>query len=145
MNIEEIIDLWSRDSKINQTDIAGEASRTASLHSQYYNVLIRERLLLRRLEFDLRKLRLAKYEFFTQGHDETTRDKGWKLPPKGVVLKSECQSYIEADDDVIGLGLKISVQSEKVDFLESILKVIMNRNYALKTILDYMKFSNGVF
>jgi hypothetical protein len=52
--------------------------------------------------------------------------------------------YLEADEDIIQLSLKIGIQAEKIDLLESIIKAIMNRGYNLKLVLDWEKFKNGV-
>ena len=143
MDIDNIMALWNDDSKVDRTDIAAAACDISALHSRYYNIYIREKIYLRKLEGDAKQLKLAKYEFYTQGHDETTREKNWKLPARGMVLKSEAQTYVDADQDVIDLNLKIGLQCEKVDFIESILKVVMNRGYALKTMLDFIRFQSG--
>ena len=88
-------------------------------------------------------LKLDKYEFLTQGPNEETRDKGWRLPPKGMVLKSDIPMYMEADKDVVELGLKIGLQQEKIDFLESIIKTIINRNFVIRNGIDWQKFTMG--
>jgi hypothetical protein len=98
----------------------------------------------RKLEQDLKVLRLEKYEFLTLGATEETRAKGWVLPPQGKILKNEVQMFIDADKEIIDLTLRISLQKEKVDFVESIIRMIQNRNFSLKTALDFEKFKNGV-
>lgn len=143
MGIEEIMELWEKDTKIDKTELGDESLNVPKLHSKYYNILIKERLSLRKLESDLRQLKLDKYEFFTQGPNEDTRDKGWRLPPKGMIMKSDIPMYMEADKDMIDLGLKIGLQQEKIEFLESIIKTIINRNFVIKNAIDFMKFVNG--
>ena len=93
--------------------------------------------------FKFKQLKLAKYEFFTQGHTEETRTLGWELPAKGMILKPDIPMYIEADKDIIELSLKIGMQQEKVEFLESILKSFQTRGYIIKNALDFVKFSMG--
>lgn len=143
MGIEEIMELWEKDTKIDKTELGDESLNVPKLHSKYYNILIKERLTLRKLESDLRQLKLDKYEFFTQGPNEDTRDKGWRLPPKGMIMKSDIPMYMEADKDMIDLGLKIGLQQEKIEFLESIIKTIINRNFVIKNALDWQKFIMG--
>jgi len=41
------------------------------------------------------------------------------------------------------LSLKIGLQEEIVAYLESIIKHISNRNFLLKTIVDWEKFRTG--
>ena len=59
------------------------------------------------------------------------------------ILRADVPSYLEADPDVIKLSLKIGFQDEIVAYLESIIKHISNRNFLLKTIVDWEKFRTG--
>jgi len=143
MNIEEIMKLWEEDTNIDKTEIGDEAIKVPKLHSKYYNILIKEKLLLRKLEAEMKQLKLDKYEFLTQGPNEDTKERGWKLPPKGMILKGDIPTYMDADKDIINLSLKIGMQQEKVYFLEDIIKTIINRGYLLKTVLEWQRFTMG--
>jgi len=61
MNIEEIMKLWEEDTNIDKTEIGDEAIKVPKLHSKYYNILIKEKLLLRKLEAEMKQLKLDKY------------------------------------------------------------------------------------
>jgi hypothetical protein len=143
MKFEDIFVLWEKDSDIDKTEIADESIKIPKLHSKYYKIFCYEKIQLRQLEAELKKLHLEKYEFYTQGHTKETKEKGWELPAKGLILKGDIPMYIDSDKDMISLSLKIGSQQEKVDLLESIIKTINNRGYLLKTIVDWSKFING--
>jgi hypothetical protein len=51
--------------------------------------------------------------------------------------------YMEADRDMIELSLKIGMQGEKIEFLESIIKSLQTRNFLIKNAIDFMKFTMG--
>jgi hypothetical protein len=142
MNIDEILELWEIDSKIDPADLDEEALKIAKLHHRYYEIFIKERLLLRKFESEMKKLKLDKVEFFSQGPNEET-PKTWKLPPRGMVLKSDIPMYLEADKEIIELSLKIGYQQEKVELLESIIKSFQYRGYNIKSAIDYRKFTMG--
>lgn len=144
MNIDEIMSEWKTDSEIDVTELADESIKIAKLHQKYYEYLIKEKLLFKKNESDLKLLRLEKYEFYTQGHNEETMKKGWELPSKGMVIKSEIPMYLEGDKDIINLNLKISYQQEKIDLLQSIIKSLNNRGYNIKSAIDWIKFTSGV-
>jgi|TARA_Y100000389_G_scaffold62945_1_gene59046 thymidylate synthase len=144
MNIDEIMSEWKTDSEIDVTELADESIKIAKLHQKYYEYLIKEKLLFKKNESDLKLLRLEKYEFYTQGHNEETLKKGWELPSKGMVIKSEIPMYLEGDKDIINLNLKISYQQEKIDLLQSIIKSLNNRGYNIKSAIDWIKFTSGV-
>lgn len=143
MNIEKILEEWQVDSKMDRTRLDVEAVNIPQFHHKYFKLLISERLLMRKLEADLKQLKLEKHEFYTQGHTKETQDKGWKLPPKGLILKADLPMYMDADPDIVALNLKIGYQLEKIDLLESIIKMVMNRNFQIKSAIDWIKFEQG--
>lgn len=143
MKFEDIFDEWKRDSEIDQTDLGNESLRIPKLHHKYYMLLLAERSSLRKLEAQMKQLKLSKYEFYSQGHTEETKKLGWELPPRGIILKADIPMYLEADKDIIDLSLKIGVQGEKVDFLDSILKSLQTRNFLIKNAIDFLRWTNG--
>jgi hypothetical protein len=143
MKIEEILDLWEQDTKIDRTELGDAALDVPKLHHKYFKIFSNERLSLRKLESELKQLKLDKYEFLTQGPNEDNKDKGWRLPAKGMILKGDIPMYLDADDDVINLSLRIGLQQEKVDLLDSIIKTIINRGFLIKSAIEWQKFTMG--
>lgn len=143
MNIDEILENWQEDAKVDKTELGEEALKIPKLHHKYYQFFVKERMILRKLESDMKQLKLDKYEFLTQGPNEETKDKGWRLPPKGMILKGDVPMYLEADQDIVNLSLKIGYQQEKIDILDSIIKTIMNRNFIIRNAIDWQKFTMG--
>lgn len=144
MKLEQIHEMWSQDSKIDHTELSHEALRIPQLHHKYLQVFTHERLVLRKYETDLKRLRLDKYEFYTQGPTPETQEKGWKLPPIGRVIKSDVGNYVDSDIDIINLTLKVGMQQEKVDLLDSIIRSLNNRGYLIKSAIDFEKFKVGM-
>jgi hypothetical protein len=91
----------------------------------------------------MKQLKLEKYEFYTQGPNEETQAKGWRIPAKGLILKSDIPMYMDADPEIIKLSLKIGLQQEKLELLESIIKSFGNRGYNIKAAIDWQKFTMG--
>lgn len=143
MNFESIFNEWDVDTKIDRTCLDSESLKIPKLHNKYYKIYIAEKARLRKLESEMKKLRLEKYEFYTQGPNEETRAKGWILPPCGKIIKSEIAAYLDADKDIIDLSLTIGIYQEKINFLESIIKSLRDRGFLIKTALDFVKFTNG--
>ena len=145
MNTQEILEMWDKDCNIDKTKLDDELALIPKLHSKYFNILINEKYKLKIIENNMKKLKVDKFEFYTQGYDEESKAKGWKLPAKGTVIKTEVPMYMEADDDIIELSLKIGMQQEKVDMIESIIKSLNNRGYNLKAAVDFMRYNKGEF
>jgi hypothetical protein len=60
-----------------------------------------------------------------------------------MVLKGDIPMYLDADDDIINITLKVGLQQEKIELLESIIKLVMNRNYIIRNAIDWQKFTMG--
>lgn len=143
MDIDFYINEWEKDSKIDQTELGSEALEIPKLHHKYYSFLIKENRILDIRKSELKVLELEKNEFYSQGHNEETIKKGWVLPAKGMLLKTEIPRYVEADPDIINLSLKIGIQKEKVDFIKDILDNIKYRNNSIKNAIEWQKFISG--
>jgi hypothetical protein len=142
MKIEEIVELWKEDSNIDRTELGDEAIKIPKLHHKYYEIFIKERLQLRYFESEMKQLKLDKYEFYTQGPNEDTPS-FWKLPPKGMILKTDIPMYMDADKEIIQLSLKIGLQQEKTEFLEAIIKTLNNRGFNIKAAIEWQRFTMG--
>lgn len=143
MKLADIFDLWEVDSQVDRRVIDDEALKISSLHKKYHEIFTNERLMLRKYEMELKVLKLEKFEFLTDGPTKETQEKGWKLPPKGKIIRSDAQQYVDADKEVINLTLKIGLQHEKITLLESILKTIHQRSFNLRAAIDFIKWTNG--
>lgn len=143
MKLEQIFAEWEKDSNIDMTELGEESLKISKLHHKYFQMLTYERIQHRKLEAELKTLRLEKHEFYTQGPTKETIDKGWELPPIGKILRSDVANYLEADKDIISLSLKIGIQLEKMDLLKSIITTLNNRGYNIKAAIDWEKFKMG--
>jgi calcineurin-like phosphoesterase len=59
------------------------------------------------------------------------------------ILKQDLDRFIESDIDVITLGNKIFVQKEKVSYLESVVKIIANKIWNIRSTIDWIRFTQG--
>ena len=73
---------------------------------------------------------------------ETLKEYNWEPNPMKI-LKSDVSMYIEADQPMQELQMKVELQQEKVDFLESIIKHLPNRGFNIKSAIEWTKFQHG--
>lgn len=143
MKTDEILDLWSGDSKIDKVNLSDESLSIAKLHHKYFKIYIDECRTLAALRARYNKLKLEKYEFFTQGPSEETKLKGWKMPAKGMILKSDVPMYMDADEDLTKCTLQINEQEHKVGLVDSIIKSFKERGWNIKNAIEIEKFRMG--
>lgn len=143
MKLEEIETEWAKDSKIDRTNLDGESLRIPELHHKYYKMFIRERVQLKKEEGDYAEFYKLKVEYYQGRCDqETLQVYGWDQFQLNI-LKQELPLYLEADKELIDRKLKLHLQREKVEMLESIVKTLNGRGFLIKNAIDFIKFSNG--
>jgi hypothetical protein len=143
MKIDEIHDMWSEDCNVDRTELGEESLKIPKLHSKYLRVYSDERLMLRKLEEQRRELVKLKHDYYRGVlPEEDLIANGWE-PFRLSVLKSDIPMYIDADQDIVKVNLKIAMQQEKVDTLEAIVRSISNRGYLIKNAIEFEKFKVG--
>lgn len=143
MKLDDYKDMASKDARIDMADLATESVNVPQLHSKWLNFFTDERLLLRRLTNEQKRLNKQKWEYYTgKLSQEELAELGWE-PFDKRILRADVSMYLEADDDLIKLNDKIAFQKAKVDFLEAVLKSISGRQWNIRGAIDWRKFTNG--
>ena len=143
MKLEDIQELWHKDREIDYTELGTESIRIPLIHDKYLKIFTDERIRLIGVEFELSKLVRAKTEYYSgKMSKEELETRGWEQY-LGRLLKNEMANYIESDEDVIKLKQQIVVLQEKVNYLDSVIRMINNRGFQIKNALDWLKFTNG--
>jgi hypothetical protein len=131
------------DLKFNETELDTESLRIPQLHGKYLNMLYDEKLVLRKWRNELSYILKLKWEYYTgKMSEEQLKELGWK-PFELRILKQDVELYIESDTEVIQKKDRVFVQEEKVNYLESIIKMISNRQYHIRDAITWRKFING--
>jgi hypothetical protein len=60
------------------------------------------------------------------------------------ILRQDMDVYLDSDADLIKIQTKIDMQKQKVDYLDSILKGINNRQWVIRNAIEWRKFMSGV-
>jgi hypothetical protein len=143
MDIEFLYNEWAKDGEIDQVNISKSTTDIPKLHNKYFRWYVEEGLKLKKLKAEYKILYKLKNEWYRgELDDEELKQHGWKPQPLKI-LRADIPQYLEADPDVVKLSLKIGLQEEIVAYLESIIKHISNRNFLLKTIVDWERFRTG--
>jgi penicillin V acylase-like amidase (Ntn superfamily) len=74
--------------------------------------------------------------------EEDMKTRGWR-PNSLKILRADVNKYIESDQDVINLSLKIDYHLQLANYLEDIVKQINNRNFMIRAAIDWARFQAG--
>ena len=143
MILDDIRNMANRDLVMDETELNVESMKTPQLHNKYLILLSDERLILGKIESDVNILKRDKWLYYTGKMSKEELDKrGWK-PFDLTVLKTDIDRFMLSDDDIIHIINKILLQKEKVNYLESVVKIINNRQWFIRSTIDWLKFTNG--
>lgn len=132
------------DLKIDGTELGDESTRIPQLHGKYINIYHDESLVLRKLEADYKTLRKQKWEYYNgKLSQEELTALGWE-PFGHRILRQDMDIYMESDADMVRIVSKIEMQRAKVDYLDSVIKGINNRQWVIRNAIEWRKFMSGV-
>ena len=143
MDIETLYQMWGNDGTLDPNNISGDAVNIPKLHNKYFRIYTEQGLKLKKMRAELKILTRLKTEWYKGDMDfEELKTHGWKPQPLKI-LRADIPAYLDSDPDIVKKSLLIGAQEEIVAYLESIIRQINNRNFLLKTIVDFEKFRTG--
>jgi len=141
MNLETIQEMWQKDSVIDPDELHTASLVVPSLHSKYYQLFNDLRLLRARAKKRYQSI-LHERHLYYSGKAEPEVYENDPFPYK-VREKDALQRYLDADDKLSEAELKIEYYDTMIDFLENIIKTILNRTYQIKNAIEWQKFIRG--
>ena len=141
MNLDDIQSMWEKDSQIDKDNLHDESLKIPALHAKYHEMFNNILLLRKRAEQQRKNIRHERYEFFSGKADpEVYIENPF---PKKIRDKDTMQKYMDADENMKNINLKIDYYETQMNYLESILKQINNRTYQIKNAIEWNKFISG--
>ena len=144
MNLENLKELITKDSQIDSTELGIESLKIPQIHSKYLTILSDVKLLLTKQNNDLAILKLRKWKIYTGKASKEELESWNEEPCDFTLLKSDVEQFIEADPKVIELKSKVAVTEVKLRIVEDFLKSLNNRNFMIKSAIDWQKMMNGI-
>ena len=144
MKLEEIQELWNRDREIDISELATESIRIPQIHDKYLKIYVDEKIKLRKLQLNLAKISKMKSDYYSGRMSQEELDRLEWQPFLVKVLKGEVNSYVESDDDIIKLKETIALMEEKINYIDSVIRMINNRGFQIKSAIDWIKYKVGI-
>ena len=144
MKLEEIQELWNRDREIDITELATESIRIPQILDKYLKIYVDEKIKLRKLQLNLAKISKMKSDYYSGRMSQEELDRLEWQPFLVKVLKSEVNSYVESDDDIIKLKETIALMEEKINYIDLVIRMINNRGFQIKSAIDWIKYKDGI-
>ena len=142
VDLETLQKMWNEDSKIDPDNLHTESLNIPSLHAKYYDLYNNLMLLRKKAEQQKKNIRHERYEYYSGKADP---DVYIQNPfPKKIRDKETMAKYLDADERLSGVSLKVEYYDVMLKFIEDILKMISQRTYHVKNAIEYMRFQSGL-
>ena len=140
MNLESVLEMWKKDSVIEQFNLDYTSRNTPALHAKYLELLSIAKLQLKKADLAQKSLLKKKWLYY---NGKLTQDQivelGWEFDPfNGLkVLKGEMDYYYDADVDIQRSEEKILYHKTMI---ETLTEIVTNLNWRHQTIGNMIKW-----
>lgn len=142
LDLDVIQKMWENDSKIDIDNLHTESLNIPILHAKYFELYNNILLLKKKADQQKRNIRHNRYEYYSGKADP---DVYVENPfPKKIRDKETLQKYLDADEKLSQITLKVEYYDVMLSYIENILKMIHNRTYQIKNAIEYMRFQSGL-
>ena len=141
IDLDKLQGMWEKDSKIDNDNLHTESLNIPSLHAKYFELYNTIFLMRKKAEQQKKNIRHERYEYFSGKADPDVYVE--KPFPKKIRDKDTMQKYLDADEKLSQINLKIDYYETQLNYIESILKQISNRTYQIKNAIEWSKFIAG--
>lgn len=141
INLDEIQDMWRRDSKLDPDNLHLESLKIPGLHSKYYDLYNQLKLLRVKAEAEFAEVKLERHRYYT---GKAPQEVYIAEPfPYKVRDKESLKQYLDADPKLQEKHLKIKYYEIMLSFLEEVIKTISSRTYQIKNAIEWQRFIAG--
>jgi len=140
MNINELKEMCTKDTKIDITDLDGYSVSIPELANKYHQLAYLEKNLVRYLRSEYKIIRLSRWKYYSGKADpKEYEDEPFDLK----VLKNDMDMFLDGDVQVLTIKNKMEEQEEKIKLIEDTAKVIQNASFNISNTIKWKKFLAG--
>lgn len=136
MNIKEIKEMIDKDASFlkEESNIDIASLSVPELCGKYHQLIYDETMILKYLKTEYKTIKRDRWMYYTGKSKE---------PFELVVLKTDIDKFLDADEQLNASLLKVQAQEEKVNLLIEQVKSIMNLSYNVTNVIKWKKFLSG--
>ena len=140
MNLESVLEMWKKDSQIEQYNLDETSRNTPQLHEKYLELLSIAKLQMKKAEHTQKSLLHKKWLYYNgKMSQEEIVELGWEFDPfNGLkVLKGEMEYYYNSDIDIQKSEEKLTYYKT---LIETLTEIVTNLNWRHQTVGNMIKW-----
>lgn len=147
LQLDEILEMWKKDSQIDENNLDEASLKSAKLHSKYLEILSIYKLQLKKKDAEFKVLLKNKWLWYNGKMSKAEIDAlGWEYDAlNGLkVLKGEMDYYYDSDPHIQEAQAKIDYLKTMIETLSDIMENIKWRHQNIRNAIEWRKFTSGV-
>ena len=141
MDLEQIQQMWDKDSVIDDVLLDEASIKIPRLHAKYLSLHNEFSLLNKRATQELKTLTHKKTLYYS-GKDLPEEYEKEPFPYK--VMKSDVLSWVAVDEQIQKVEMKLHYYDTVLNCVTEILKQIHQMSYNIKNLITWRQFVNGI-
>lgn len=144
VTIEQLMEMWNKDSIMDETEPGRELMNIPKHHSKYLTIMSYHNMVSRKLLGDYNKKRLLLTQYWSGdlNNDEDLAAIG-REPVMKKILRQDIPTYLDSDQELIDILLRKVYNEEIVAYCTSVLRELNSRTYQLRSFIDWERFTGG--
>jgi len=146
-NLQTILEMWKKDSTIDELNLDESSRESAKLHGKYLELLSVNRMKLKKAEMDFKVILKNKFLHYNGKLSQMEiEDLGWDYDPLNglTILKGDMDKFYDSDPVVQEQQAKIQYLEEVCATLKEILENVKWRHQNIKNMIEWKKFVSGI-
>ena len=146
LDLENILEMWKKDSSIDENNLDDASIQSARLHSKYLEILSVHKMILKKRESKYSILVKNKFLWYNGKLSKSEMDIfGWDYDPlNGLrVMKGDMDKFYDSDTDLIEAKYNIDELKITIETLNEIMGNVRFRGNNIKNIIEWRKFTSG--
>ena len=145
VTLEKLLDMWSKDSVIDETEPGRELLRIPNLHAKYLKINSYHNLFSKKIHAEYqekRKVRWMYYDGKLNNADDMEKY-GITEPMEYKIDKAQIPMHLDADPELSKILMQKAVHDEIVSCCSAIIKELNNRSWSIRGAIEWQKLTRG--
>ena len=147
MNIEQVLEMWKKDSIIDDLKLDDTTVKMARIRSKYLELITIAKIRKKKKDLDYKTLLKNKWLYYNGKLSKEQIDMfQWEYDPFGGLnkpLKGDMNYYYDADTDIQKMQARIEYDKILIETLEEIISTIRWRHQNIGNIIKWRAFEAG--
>ena len=147
MNIEQVLEMWKKDSIIDDLKLDDTTVKMARIHSKYLELVTIAKMSKKKKDLEYKTLLKDKWLYYNGKLSKEQIDMfQWEYDPFGGLnkpLKGDMNYYYDADTDIQKMQARIEYDKILIETLEEIISTIRWRHQNIGNIIKWRAFEAG--